>query len=115
MGELDEGQRAFVFKLVEKFAVIETKGRQWRINPDLLGLIEVKMQDYDPYDSIKKVVEDQFAAASYEERIVIQSFVMEFVVANFKNVHIPEVKDTDVKDSRGLIDYLIEEDRKSMV
>ena len=37
---------------------------------------------------------------------------MEYLVTNFSNIKIPEIKDTDIKDSTELIDYLMEEEKR---
>jgi len=111
---LDEGQRGFVHKTMEKFGVIEVKGPQWRISPTFLSLLEMKLATEEPFDAIKKLVEEQYQKESHEIRTVIQSFVMEFVVRNFSNITMPEVKDTDIKDTRDLINYLMEEEKKNL-
>ena len=115
MLELTEPQREFVHRLAAKYHIIEVRleTKQWRINHVFLAMMEVMMQDKDAYDSITRSVEISCKDATHEEKIVLTSFVMEFVVENFKNIHLPEVLDTDIKDSRELIDYLIEEEKKT--
>ena len=117
MVELTEGQRAFVHRVVAHYGIIDVKidTHQWRINPVFLATIEVQMQDKDAFDSVKRAVAAVTKKATHEERIVITSFVMEFVVQNYSNITIPEVMNSDLKDSRELIDYLMEEERKNLV
>lgn len=111
---LTEGQRAFLFKVLGRSGTIEIRpgSTQWRIAPDFLDILEVKMQELGAFDGIRKSVELVCEKMTFEERQLVTSFTMEFAVTNFKNVQIPEVKDSDLRDTSELIDHLIDEEAR---
>jgi len=112
---MNEAQRKFVHDLVARFGIIEVNlaTSQWRVGLRCMQLMKIYLLEYDGYDTAKRIIELYSEKASHEERIVMQSFLMEYMVRNFDNVKIPEILDVDLKDSIELIDYLITESHES--
>ena len=114
---LNDDQRAFLFKLLQKFTIIEIRAgtTQWRMNQIFIAKLESYFANMDAYDAVKKATEDFCqAATSNEEVSACTSFVMEYAMTNYDNVRDPRDMELDVKYAEDIIDYLIAEEKRHL-
>lgn len=109
--ELSDAQRAMVFQVLQKFSIIDVKPqtKQWKLMHEFRTILESNFIEHDTFDSVRFAVRVFTGTASDEERSVISSFVLDYVVTTYSHLQPPRGVTPDVKNSKEVINYLMEE------